>query len=499
MYVSHWATLGALVMVSLISFDALLQSAIAYQGKLSDAVDILPPSIPVSHRLDAGSYGPNPKASSTGVTLPHNQSIGLVPYTSQPDLNMAAAIYNGFMGVPVKPAFHCAQSNCTWAPVHTLGVCSACTDITKRLTKTRDKSKSGTISSGSVVIEGYYTNYSLPYASLKNVDGKQTSLSAFMVVGSTVDARATLAFRNMNTMISAFAMIRAAKSYEEGASRWDQTEVSATECALYFCVKRLESTVAQNELQEQATEVRAERVHGSFGAVDRDPTKEAFDNYSGYTLYHAMGDFARYDLQLQGPPTENAPNPANGTAFTPVFNASQNAAGSMTHFLHTELFQRGQQLVWPAVNEPLGFFPLSVMQTLYASPDLAATLKRVATSMTNWARDASASTTPRQLGTGQSWVVHIRVQWEYLALPLAAIVGGCVFILLAIIETRGLDLVPWKTDTIATLTHSLDAEARAQLRFAARNGHVRQTSKCMRIDFSNSGHGFELRAQNERT
>lgn len=488
-------------MILLISFDALLQSAIAYQGKLADTAGIFPPSVPVSQRLDAGSYVPNPKASSTGVMLPHNQSISLVPYTSQPDLNMAAAIYNGFMGIPVKPAFHCAQGNCTWTPVHTLGVCSACTDISECLVKTRDKSKSGSSSSGPVVIEGYYTNYSLPYASLKNVDGKQTSLSsAYMVVGSTVDARATLSFQDMNTMISAFSLIRAAKSYEEGMSRWDQTKVSATECALYFCVKRLESTVIQGELEERATEVWAGRAHGSFSAVDQDPIKGAFDNQSGHALYHAVGDFARYDLKLRlrDSSAESGPKSANGTSFTTDFNVSQNTAGSMAHFLHTELFHRGQQLVWPAVNEPLGFFPLSVMQTLYASSDVAATLDRVATSMTNWARDASASTTPPQLGTGQSWVVHIRVQWEYLALPLAAIVGGCVFILLAIVETRGLDLVPWKTDTIATLTHSLDAEARAQLRFAARNGHVRQTSKSMRIDFGNSGHGFELRAQHER-
>lgn len=66
-----------------------------------------------------------------------------MPYTSQPDLNMAAAIYNGSMGIPVKPAFRCAQGNCTWAPVRTLSVCGACADSKGRLAQTRDKSNSG--------------------------------------------------------------------------------------------------------------------------------------------------------------------------------------------------------------------------------------------------------------------------------------------------------------------------------------------------------------------
>lgn len=78
------------------------------------------------------------------------------------------------------------------------------------------------------------------------------------------------------------------------------------------------------------------------------------------------GGFARYDLPLQGPPAENVPNSAHEAALTPDLNLSQNTAGIVAQFLQTELFQRDGQLLWLAADEPVGFFPFSVMPTLYA-------------------------------------------------------------------------------------------------------------------------------------
>ncbi|KAK8104944.1 hypothetical protein PG999_008303 [Apiospora kogelbergensis] len=513
----HWATLGALVTVLLLGFDPLLQGAISYEGQLVDAQHLLPPTIPFGGRLDAGSYAPNPNAATHGQASQHDNKtmVSLEHFSSAPDLSMATAIYNGFTSTPSIVNFHCPSGNCTWPPFLSLGVCSSCNDVSSHLIKETEMATSGTVSINTKQLEQPYTKYSLPYASLSNPDSSHDrDLMAYMAVGLATNPNSTVSHQQNDRLIAAIAIIQAADTYEKEQTSWVKSKVTATECALYFCIKRFDASVVKGDLKENETQVGTERVKTSFGpAVVSDVDRYGvLQETLGAGLYSDGGDVVRQDLQLR--PTDTHPR-ATDLVIPSVFNISQNTVGSMIYFIRNEMFLGGSKtLVWPRFEADQGFFQSSAAQAFYQSSDLSQTMRRLATGITNWARDkSSAATTPnpnttmaaatpqlqtQMLGTQQIWTLHVRVRWGYVSLPLATLLAGFVFVALSIRETRRLRLAPWKADVIATLAHSLDAETRAQLRFAARQGHVRQTSRELVLNFAESGHGLELKAQQQQ-
>ncbi|KAK7926546.1 hypothetical protein PG985_003544 [Apiospora marii] len=524
LHLRHWATLGALVTVLLLAFDPLLQGAISHSGKLVDAPDLQAPTIPYSSRLDAGTYAPDGNSSTHGI-IPdpnHNYSrISLEEFASTSDLRMAAAVYNGFTGVPSYADFHCESGNCTWPSFLSLGVCSSCNDVTDNMAKKTEEATSGTIPTGStVMVTDNYTKYSLEYMDLSNADSVHKSqLSAYMAVGGTNSPNETVSYRENDRLIAALGIIKAADTYEKNQTIWAETEVTATECALYFCIKRFDAAVEKAELKENATEIKTSRVKNSYGPVrpkDRNKFK-ILQKMLGNSLFSKTGDLPRHDLQLT--PSDVTQLDNTSLVVPAVFNISQNAVGSMISFISKELLGGYEGiLIWPPFKARQGFFQSSAASTFFNSTDLSETMQKLAGGLTDWARDASSGTskTPTRkrqqpqhqeeqqqdhqsvLGTPQTWIQHVRVRWEYMTLPLFTLVAGFLFVGLSIRETRRMKLAPWKADMIATLAYSLDAETRAQLRFAARQGHVGPTAREMYLDFAESGHGLELKARREQ-
>ncbi|KAK8052550.1 hypothetical protein PG993_003935 [Apiospora rasikravindrae] len=527
--IRHWATVGALVTVLLLGFDPLLQGAISYEGHLVDGHNLLPPTIPYGGRLEAGSYAPNPNSGVHGVTGKDNRTLPFEDYSSIPDLKMASAIYDGFTDAPSAVNFHCASGNCTWPPFLSLGVCSSCHDVTSLLNRTKEATTQGTVPSPStIVLTDNYTRYSLGYVELSNADTlHEHSLSAYMVVGATSSPAKSVSFRDNDRLITALGIVEAADTYERHETWWNETAVRATECALYFCIKRFDAFVTKSDLKETETPIGTKRVRDSYGParpIDRQKFEVMREKIGGGLIFNdGNGDLPRTDLQLELDPSDDHDRRhLNDTNLvTPAtFNISQSAVGSMISFIWKELFLgdsgTGLPLIWPPYQANQGFFQSSVSQAFHTSRDLSATMQRLATGMTNWARDASASADsknstatmtpqeqqqnpqPQMLGTQQTWTLHIKIRWPYTSLPLATLLAGFAFVLLSIRETRSLGMVPWKGDVIATMTHALDAAARDQLRSAAREGQVRQASKTLVLNFAESNHGLELRAQQQQ-
>lgn len=520
--------------VLLLAFDPLLQGAISHSGQLVDAPYLPAPTIPYGSRLDAGTYAKDVNAGTHGIVPdPKNNytRISLEEFSSTPDLSMAAAVYNGFTGAPSSVNFHCESGNCTWPAFLSLGVCSSCHDVTGHLTKKTEETTSGTIPTAStMMLTDNYTMYSLDYASLSNADNVyKHQLSAYMAVGGTMNPNETVSYQDNDRLIAALGIIKAADTYEKNQTKWSGTRVAATECALYFCIKRFDAAVVQAQLQENGTEIVTTRVKDSFGPSD--PTDRyawpSLQRALGKSLFSKTGDVPRYDLQLT-PSSDDAATVRlmNDTELVvpAVFNISQNAVGSMISFIIKEMIGFEGTLIWPPFAAKQGFFQTSAASTLFNSTDLPETMQKLARGLTDWTRDASSSSataTPasgtarkarkRQqhqeeqqqnqqqvLGTPQTWIQHVRVRWEYMSLPLFTLLAGFLFVGLSIRETRRLKLAPWKADMIATLAYSLDAETRAQLRFAARQGHVGQTSREMFLDFAETGHGLELKARQQQ-
>ncbi|XXG98316.1 hypothetical protein Hte_004639 [Hypoxylon texense] len=289
-------------------------------------------------------------------------------------------------------------------------------------------------------------------------------------------------------MITAIEVLKAAADYEAGEVLWNDTTVSATECALYFCTNAYRSVVERGTLKEDIIASWAERDFSSYRNISQDlPRFDQYEKWNNYSLY-SSGDYERSDLQLFIP-KEDIQNYGIPDDVVQRFNLTQRTVGSTTHFVNTQLLIRN--MFWPLRGD-YASDQTPTVQALYQSANLSATFDQVALAVSNWIRDISGV---KQNGAGEEWVIHIHVDWPYMILPLLTTVLGLFYCLWSIRETRKLHLEPWKTDMIATLANSVDAETRAQLRHANRQGYLEEAVKAMTVKFEDVGCGLELRTQ----
>ncbi|KAK7985686.1 hypothetical protein PG988_003308 [Apiospora saccharicola] len=298
-------------------------------------------------------------------------------------------------------------------------------------------------------------------------------------------------------MIVAVSLIRAEPAYVNGSKSWNDSRSTATECALYFCTNAYRSEVRSGKLHEDIVASWSNRVQGSYSPILDDPLLynitfeeivwNAYKEYTNYSLDTGRAYHALNDLQLQIPRTE-AESHGLPDGAPLVFNITQNTLGSILPFILSDFFQD------PLVYGMSDLGPI-ISQTLYDSTNLSATFAGAATAMSNWMRD---NTNASHAGTQEEWVQHIRVRWPYVTLPVMVVLLGCSFVFLSMWETRRRRLPPWKSDVLATLTHSLDVETREQLRAAAMQVRMRERAKGMVLTFEDTGNGLELRAQDRR-
>ncbi|KAI1642926.1 uncharacterized protein F4817DRAFT_275153 [Daldinia loculata] len=497
--IRHWVAIGAVVTILLMAFEPFLQAVISFPGQGDPSVDSSMIQLSRSEALDIGSYTGDP---STGVgeleLTPSDLTISLDPFETLPDLGMLSSFNNGFYNSSNRDkqttSFTCPTANCTWPVFTSLAVCSSCSNVTDHLQRFYEYGiNKGTLSSNTKAITANFTINSLPSLNLSNpsdidlAEGKTLfSLVAFMSATRITDPKLTLAYQNLTTMITAVEVLRAAPEYEAGKLTWDETPVSATECALYFCTNAYESTVEKGVLTENIVASWAERDFDSYHDLKDVRNFDAYEKWNNYSLYSQYGDVNRSNLELFIPDgdIEKYKLPEN---VTRRFNLTENTVGSTVRFVNEDLLNK--VMTWPV---GLNTEPIPVAQALYQSQDLSATFDQAAWTVSNWMRDISDVKTP---GVGREWIIHIRVNWYYMILPLITIALGFLFCVWTIIETHRLHLDPWKTNMIATLTHSVDVQTRAQLRDADKEGYLKKSVRAMTVKFEDVGSGLELRAK----
>lgn len=507
--IRHWAALGALVTIVLLAFEPFLQAVVSFGGKLDAAAGGVPHArLGWVRRLDAGVYT-DVGGSAATVALPDGGYLSMSTFQSQPDMSMVAALYAGFdrgsATAASSPSYTCSTGNCTWTPFTSLGVCSACNDVSGHLVHARRNGTNlGTINMPSVMsLQGIFESYALPYVNLSNYVAQQRfGDEAYMAAKGISNPGQTLTFQNMDTLIAAVGIVQADPSYEQGGTLWNETKVTATECALYYCAKALRTTVAHNVLDERTIGTWADRVAtSSQPKSDWAGNRTAFAVYEAYNNYSLLTpsamsamtslDVQRDDLQVRIPAEalEQIPSLRNESL---VFNISAATVGSMTNYINNEFFASALQpeLVWPRAGQQ-GFSQAPCAQVLYESTDLATTFSLAATALSSWMRSYGNST---KTGQQEEWVQHIEVQWAYMIAPLVTFVASCVFVLLAIAETHRLKLEPWKDDIIALITHSLNDELIWKLREAEHEGQSWKVANRTLVQFENNGNGWELKA-----
>lgn len=275
-----------------------MQAVIFYSGQMDPSTNSSSIQLGRSVALDAGLYASSGSNGVYGVQLsPSNTTMGLEFYSYLPDIGMQSAfingLYNSSKGPPTRRfIFFCPTANCTWPIFTSMAVCSACNDVSSHLQRRKENGTNlGTLTLPAIGITGEYITYSLPRLNLTNFSGRTLSksndttwnnlysLAAYMSATRITDPQLTLSFQHLNTMITAVEVLKAAEEYEAGESTWQDTPISATECALYFCVNTYQSDVTNGILTERIIASWAERNFSSYYAIGKVGSTPAFDEY----------------------------------------------------------------------------------------------------------------------------------------------------------------------------------------------------------------------------
>ncbi|KAK6222352.1 hypothetical protein LQW54_001052 [Pestalotiopsis sp. IQ-011] len=355
-----------------------------------------------------------------------------------------------------------------------------------------------------MVVDDNYTKYTLPYVSLSNFDTKEV-FPAYLAAGAVSNPGLTVSFQEDNTLIAAVAIIRATSGYN--GSNWGETPVRATECALSFCTSAYAARVDNGILTESVLGSWSNRDLDSYAYIPSqlwtmsDEKFQVYEAYNNYSLRNTAFDFARTDLTLRIT-KDQAIEKSLPPDATLLFNISQSAVESISYSFTDQLFTSGQ-LTWPYPNwvtnpdahvkgilEPIIAQALGTIQT----EDYAGFFENMAHTVTSFMRDYSNTT---QIGAQNEWIIHIRVQWEYLILPALVIVGGCLVLLFTMLETKSRRIEPWKSDVLATFIHSIDAEIRERLKTDDIQGQARHLAKNMIVDLVDLSDTIELKVKKD--
>jgi hypothetical protein len=359
-----------------------------------------------------------------------------------------------------------------------------------------------------VDVSGSFTRFSLPYGEIKNWDaafkkdydwwqytryGAAGRARTFMTANTTYDPRSTVAFQDIDSLLLSFLMIRAGDDWLFNNVPWNQSKPIATECALYLCTNAYNTSTNNSVLQDRIVGSWAVRDPSSFQVQDDSLNSnmtraKKFDASQGSKLYEPLINFKKSPLRLLVPDDAArqlniAPTSVN---FTQKFIKTL-MANLMTVSDHSDTAlpkrNRTQVRAFPELESP------ELMDALFNSTNLTATFDNVAKSLTNQIRSASSE---RQIGTTQTWAMHVHVNWAYLAYPIGMLVMGITYVILTIADSMRWRLPVWKESALPGLLYGFSDETQRLLRETnsggvSKAGDVRvrfavdRDEKCMRL------------------
>lgn len=188
--------------------------------------------------------------------------------------------------------FSCPTRDCRWDTFQTLGVCSRCNDVTSELEENREfgdffnmmwgdeegderwvRRLNASDATAFVLPNGHFL--ANPNDCYINDDSRQCSFLGihhedyyFMTAYSTGKASRTVSMQDVNsTLIRAMSVIHIDRAKMEQSNTdalteptddednfWPNAPVAASECALYWCVKDIDSQLVDNILREEVSE-----------------------------------------------------------------------------------------------------------------------------------------------------------------------------------------------------------------------------------------------------
>ncbi|KAL4889137.1 hypothetical protein BDV59DRAFT_210536 [Aspergillus ambiguus] len=427
----HLVTFGCLVLVIAAATDPFIQQVIGISMRSVHAPGHS--SIQVCNASMYTDYGEGAGPGLNKVPLGTTGAIYSGLYQNQsPNSNTILA--------------DCPTGNCTFAPYQSLGFCSRCANITDSLQLS--KSPLGT------TLSTY--NYTLP-------NGFSFTTAANMVY--LMNATTGLDFVELDVadlpLILNFTAISSAG--------YGTTAISATECALYFCIERYEAIVREGEFSEKRTPIPV-ASNSSLSAmaatenlaltpdvcyVNGTRREKPYTNVREYCVYYI--------------------NWLSGLAMSNSLSPLLQGKGS--------LFISNRPSWKPETLE-------AVYGTQGNYTDIASMFESLASSLTLHARSKACDATV----TGTTWTVQsfVHVRWPWMILPGALVLLSSSFLVITILHTRHQYI--WKSSPLALLFSDLTVDAAAPLKADPTLKGMEDTSRRMEVWLETSAEGVRLKA-----
>lgn len=438
-----------------------------------------------------------------------------------------AAFYRSTEELQRETLFQCSSGNCTFDEFQTLGICHRCSDVTSKLVhrtgdfeefvnavrEYRSPGGKGGRANAFHLPNGHLianTNGCRPYTDGSRCWGERLISTSF----GTGNPNKTVSMQDIDTILWSMSFIypdiEALENsgsfpepvgHSEGdnitAVSWPTIKLGATECAIYYCLKNITSTVKDSKLTENITEINGvTRFPGSWDEVGSSYMDEGiiFNNEQKPPEYHAPADEAR-SLEFHKMwsvlryKSLGLIDPSRGS-----FRSAQiqeNSIKSLSArfqelfrwedwFNNTGIRQSLQNI--PGMEDAVGFNGAItgwVTEVEYRPPmlgqliprartnhgNIASTFERLAFSMTNEIRRSSqpedqarngidTMTYEGLLGTP---VVLYRVVWPWIVLHVTSLVCACIFLLMTVYSSDSKDDTPlWKSSSLGAIRRGHD-------------------------------------------
>jgi hypothetical protein len=222
---------------------------------------------------------------------------------------------------------------------------------------------------------------------------------------------------------------------------WDDSRISAQECALWYCIQSYNISMTNN-VQNQTT-VRTWNTINPLLPNEWDTTtpQPGAANETAFELGNG------YNITFVNAPSHMNVNPKSLYSINVrSYNATREAL--------TAIFQGTVQVNYKGGTE----YSTDYIQAIWNQwDDMNHLLSNVALSMTNNIRRTSpALPDSMYAGTAYRDILLVNVRWQWITLPSALVLLSVVFMFSIIIESRRNGVFPWKDSTLAFLVLGMD-------------------------------------------
>ncbi|KAL4946708.1 hypothetical protein BDV06DRAFT_231788 [Aspergillus oleicola] len=427
----HLVTFGCLILVIAAATDPFVQQVIGISMRSVHAPGHS--SIQVCNASTYTDYGE-----------------GAGPGLNKVPLGTTGAIYSGIYQnqSPNSNAVlsNCPTGNCTFAPYQSLGFCSRCLNITDSLQLSKTPL-------GTMLSEYHYT--------LPNGFSFTTAENMVYLMNATTGLDfIKLAAADLPLILNFTAI---------SSAGYGTTAISATECALYFCIKTYEAVVREGEFSETRTSV-------STATNTSSSSMAATENFV-LTPDVCYVSGTRYEKPYMNN-TEDC-----------VYRVNWLSRLAMSNSLTPLLQGKGSLFI---SNRPS--WKPETLEAVYGTQgnytDIASVFGSLASTLTLQARSKVCDATV----TGMTWTMQsfVHVRWPWIILPGALVVLSGVFLFITILHTRNQYI--WKSSPLALLFSDLTVDTPSPLKADPTLKGMEDTSRKMEVWLETSAEGVRLKS-----